>query len=209
MVYTNGKEYTIMKAIGTISSSTLKRFLLGTLLEFGPIAIFLSTFPHFHIFKATIFLMIATIVSTLLTYTVQKRLPYLALYVALLTIVFGYLTLLHHEPKFIQMRDTLYDLTCVITLLCGILMNISFLKLAFHDVIPMTMQAWNRLTYSWIVYLLGSALLNEYIRRTQSLHEWFEFKGWMAIATIVFGFAAVFLLYEKGDARDDEIAIEK
>jgi intracellular septation protein A len=198
-----------MRAFGTIFHPTLKRFIVGIVLEFSPIAIFLSTFPHFHIFKATIFLMAATIVSTLLTYRLQKRLPYLALYVALLTIVFGYLTLMHREPKFIQMRDTLYDLTCVVTLLAGVILNVSFLKLAFHDVIPMTMRAWNRLTYSWVAYLTLSALLNEYVRRTQGLHDWFEFKGYMVLATIVFGLTTIYFLYERGRADDDDLTIEK
>ncbi|MEZ0208629.1 MAG: septation protein IspZ, partial [Candidatus Paceibacterota bacterium] len=89
-----------------LSSSTCKRLMVGALLEFGPIFIFLFTFPHFHVYKATTLLMVATIFSTVATYRLQKRLPYLALYIALLTIGFGYLTLMHREPKFIQMRDT-------------------------------------------------------------------------------------------------------
>lgn len=187
----------------TISPSTLRKFLIGVLLEFSPIIIFLCAFPHFHIYKATTFLMIGTIVSTILTYRIQKRLPYMGLYVAFLTIVFGYLTLMHREPKFIQMRDTLYDLTCVATLLFGYAINVSFLKIAFEDIIPMTMRAWHKLTAAWVTYLLTAALLNEYVRRFHSLHDWFEFKGYMVLATTVFGFLALYLCYEKEDKEAD------
>lgn len=186
-----------MTTSSSLSPTTLKRLLLGLFLEFSPILIFLVTFQHFHIYKATTLLMIATIVSTIVTYRLQKRLPYLALYVAFLTIAFGYLTLTHREPKFIQMRDSLYDLTCAVTLLIGLMINIPFLKIAFHDVIPMSMRAWHRLTYAWIVFFLVIATLNEYIRRTQSLHDWFDFKSLVVLVTIAFGFTALYYFYEK------------
>ena len=182
----------------SFSLPMVRHLVVSILLEFGPIVIFLITFTHFHIYKATMLLMITTIASTILTYVFQKRLPYLALYVAFLTITFGYLTLMHREPKFIQMRDTLYDLTCALTLLFGLLINIPFLKIAFHSVIPMTTQAWHKLTYAWIGYLLSVASLNEYVRRTQSLQDWFTFKWSMVFVTIAFGLAALYMCYEKG-----------
>lgn len=198
LVYT---EYTfeyIMSAPSLFSATTFKRLMFGTFLEFGPILIFLGSFQHFHIYKATMLLMIATIISTVVTYRLQKRLPYLALYVAFLTIAFGYLTLAHREPKFIQMRDTLYDLTCAITLLIGLMINVPFLKHAFHQVIPMTLRAWHRLTYAWVAFFITIAVLNEYVRRTYSLHDWFDFKSVMVLVTVVFGFTALYLCYEKG-----------
>ncbi len=190
-----------MTSSSLFSSPIFKRLMLGVFLEFSPILIFLLTFPHFHVYKATTVLMIATIFSTILTYRLQKRLPYLALYVALLTIAFGYLTLMHHEPKFIQMRDSLYDLTSAITLLIGLMINIPFLKIAFHDVIPMSVRAWHRLTYAWITFFIIIASLNEFVRRTQDLHDWFEFKGFVAIVTILFGFGALYVFYEKEKER--------
>lgn len=190
-----------MSSISIFSPPVFKRIVVSGLLEFGPILIFLASFEHFHIYKATTLLMIATIISTVLTYRLQKRLPYLALYLAFLTITFGYLTLMHREPKFIQMRDTLYDLTCAITLLVGLMINVPFLKLAFHEILPMTFRAWHRLTYAWIGFFLSIAALNEYIRKVYSLAEWFEFKSLMVIVTIVFGFLSLSLCYEKEEKQ--------
>ena len=190
-----------MSSQSLFSLPVLRRVVIGGLLEFSPILLFLSAFPHFHIYKATMILMGATIISTIVTYRVQKRLPYLALYVALLTIIFGYMTLAHHEPKFIQMRDTLYDLTCGFTLVIGLMTNIHFLKLAFHQVIPMTNRAWNKLTYAWIVFFFGAAALNEYVRRAYDLHAWFDYKSLMVMITVVFGCLALYLCYEKGKSH--------
>lgn len=194
-----------MRASSHFTRPTINRLLVGAFLEFGPIFIFLAAFGQFHIYKATMLLMIATIVSTVLTYRLQKRLPYVALYVAFITIVFGYMTLLHREPKFIQMRDTLYDMTSAITLLIGLMINVPFLKLAFHQVIPMTLRAWHKLTYAWIGFFLTLATLNEYVRRSFYLDDWFEFKRLMVVVTIAFGIATLYFFYEKEDEPERRI----
>ena len=186
-----------MKLSPLFSPSILKRLVVGSILEFGPILIFLASFKYFHIYKATMLLMIVTIITTIVTYRFQKRLPYLALYVAFLTIGFGYLTLAHQQPRFIQMRDSLYDLTCAITLLVGLMINVPFLKFAFNEVLPMTTRAWHRLTYLWIGFFLTAATLNEYVRRTYDLRDWFDFKSCMVIVTIIFGVSVLIFLLRK------------
>lgn len=180
----------------------LKRLTIGALFEFSPILIFLSSFKHFHIYEATMLFMLTTIISTFLTYRYQKRLPYLALYVAILTIGFGYLTISHHQPKFIQMRDTLYDLTCAITLLVGLAFNVSLLEFSFQQVLPMTHRAWNKVTYAWIGFFTINAGINEYVRRTYTLHQWFSFKGFMVVVTIIFGLVTLWIWYEKAHSKE-------
>ena len=188
-----------MNIFSNVSSKLIKKILLAGVLEFGPVLVFLISFERYHIYKATIILMIATIISTVATFSIQKRLPYMALYVAFMTSVFGYITLTLHQPRFIQMRDTLYDATLALTLIIGLIINISFLKLAFQKVLLMTNRAWTNLTYLWIIFFISVAILNEYIRRTHDLHAWFDFKSTMVVVTIVFGFLALYFSYEKGD----------
>lgn len=186
-----------MKRISIFSGRVIKQLLVAGILEFGPVVIFLLAFEFFHVYKATVVLMVVTIISTVVTYRMQKRLPYVALYVALLTSIFGYVTVTLHEPKFIQIRDTLYDVTSALTLIIGLMINVQFLKMAFHNVIPMTDRAWRRLTYYWIGFFLAIAATNEYVRRVMSLREWFDFKSIIVIATIIFGFTTLYFLYEK------------
>lgn len=174
-----------------------RKIALAFLLEFGPVIVFLMSFEFFHIYKATIILMIATIISTIATYITQKRLPYLALYVALLTGVFGYITLALHEPKFIQMRDTLYDVTLALTLIVGLMIRVPLFKIAFHKVIPMTNRAWDNLTHAWIFYFITIAIANEYVRRTMSLVNWFDFKSIVIAVTVIYGLITIHYLYEK------------
>jgi intracellular septation protein len=185
--------------ISNFPHDLLRKVFIGSFLEFGPILLFLLSYHFFHIYKATFILMIMTIISTIVTYRLQKRLPYVALYVALLTTIFGYMTIAHHQPKFIQIRDTMYDITLALTLLTGVIIDFSFLKLAFQSILPMNVGAWRKLTYSWIVFFIVGAILNEYVRRVMDLHQWFEFKMTMIFVTIIFGCVTLYFFYEKGE----------
>ncbi len=168
----------------------------SSLLEFGPVLLFLASYRILRVYESTMLLMVATIISTIVTYRIQKRIPYLALYVALITIVFGFLTLHFRNVKFIQMRDTLYDATCALTLLLGLRFNLSFLSLAFDKVLPMSVQAWEKLTYLWITYFIFIAGANEIARRVLSVGDWFAFKGGILLLTSVFGFFSLYVCYE-------------
>jgi len=141
-------------------------------------------------------LMIATIISTIVTYRVQKRIPYLALYVACITTIFGFLTLHFHDVDYIQIRDTLYDATCALTLLIGLRINIQFLSLAFGGIIPMTSRAWEKLTHLWIAYFITIAISNEIARAMLTVDHWFMFKGTVLILTALFGIVSLYISYE-------------
>ena len=180
-----------------LSKKITKRAVIGLVLEFGPVFLFLTTYEIFHVYKATLALMMATIVSTIITFRLQKRLPYFALYIALLTLLFGYLTLAHHNPKFIQIRDTMYDVICALTLMVGLMTNTHFLKLAFNSIFPMATSAWTKVTYFWIAFFLIVATLNEYIRRTMSIADWFHFKSISVLVTVIFGLVVMYLCYKK------------
>ena len=185
----------------TFSKSMFKHVVISSLLEFGPVILFLASFRHLGIYESTLLLMIATIVSTVVTYHTQRRIPYLALYMAALTLVFGYMTMYFHKPKFIQMRDTLYDATCALTLILGIMINVPFLKLGFDKVIPMMDRAWNKLTHLWIGYFILIAVANEIVRRLFPVNVWFDFKGWVVVATAIFGLVALYLSYEPKEEK--------
>ena len=183
------------------STKIVSRIVSSSLLEFGPVLIFITSFKYIHIYEATMLLMVATIVSTIITYRVQKRIPYLALYVAFITSIFGLLTLHFHMTKFIQMRDTLYDMTCALTLILGLRYNVRFLEIAFDKVLPMSEKAWEKLTYLWIGFFILTGISNEIARSVLSLESWFFFKGCVLVATSLFGFYALYSSYEAKDTQ--------
>jgi intracellular septation protein len=121
---------------------------------------------------------------------------------AMITMIFGYMTVHFHKPKFIQMRDTLYDATCALTLIIGILIRVPFLELAFGEVLPMTKRAWEKITHLWIGYFIVIAISNEIIRRVFPIHVWFDFKGLVVVTTMIFGLLTLYLNYEEKKDRE-------
>jgi intracellular septation protein len=180
-----------------ISPQALYALTINGLFEFGPIILFLIAYDYFHIYKATLVLMIATILVTVVTFTKERRLPYASLYIALLTSIFGYLTLAHRNPEFIQIRDTVYDVVNAVVVLSALRFNVILFKIAFDKVFPMTDTAWIKLSYLWGGFFIVAALVNEYIRNFESFHVWIAYKSSMIGISIVFGFLAMFYVYEK------------
>ncbi|MBP6888527.1 MAG: septation protein IspZ [Candidatus Pacebacteria bacterium] len=181
------------------SPRVLRHIIFSAFLEFGPVLLFLVSTEYLSIYESTALLMVSTIISTFITYRVQKRVPFLALYIALITTIFGYLTINSHELKFIQMRDTLYDMTCALTLVTGMIFRKQFLKFAFQEVFPLTNRAWDRLTHLWISYFLVTALANEIVRNFFDFYDWLFFKGVVIALTSVFGLFALFVSFELKD----------
>jgi intracellular septation protein len=97
------------------------------------------------------------------------------------------------------MRDTLYDMTCALTLVVGMIFQKPFLKYAFEEVFPLTNKAWNRLTHLWIGYFLTTAIGNEIIRNFFSFDDWLVFKGVVIVVTALFGFFALYISFELKD----------
>jgi intracellular septation protein len=185
-----------MKIHPIFSKKIFFHIVSSSLLEFGPVLLFIVSFKYLRVYESTMLLMTATIISTIVTYRIQKRIPYLALYVALITIIFGVLTLHFHKVKFIQMRDTLYDATCALTLIIGLRIDVKFLALVFDNVLPMTDRAWDKLTYLWIGYFMLIAISNEVARNMLTVPHWFIFKGYILLLTSCFGFLSLYLCYE-------------
>lgn len=181
------------------SPKVLRHIIFSAFLEFGPVLIFLASTEYFSIYESTVILMVTTIISTFITFYVQKRVPFLALYIALITTLFGYLTIHSHNVSFIQIRDTLYDMTCALTLVVGMIFQKPFLKYAFQGVFPLTNRAWTRLTHLWIGYFLLVAFSNEIIRNFFDFSDWLIFKGVVIGFTSIFGLVALYVSFELKD----------
>lgn len=176
--------------------SVLSKIFMGLFLDFGPVLIFLFTASRFNFYKATFILMIATLVSTLITYFKHRRIPFFAVYITLLTLVFGFITISHHNPHFIQMRDTIYDLTLAFTLIIGLIFNKLLLKMALGSFIKIHDRTWLKLTYTWITFFVINSSANEYVRRVFSKEIWVHFKIDMMAVTIIFAIVTFLIFYE-------------
>lgn len=142
---------------------------------------------------ATLTLMVTTILSVFITHTLEKRIPLVALYIAFLTLVFGYLSLHRHNVTFIQVRDTVYDASLAVTIIIGFIFEKNVLQIALSRTIALSDKVWNKLAVAWTFFFILAALLNEYVRRTHPVFVWLDYKIVMMVVTIVFGVSALYV----------------
>ena len=148
-------------------------------------------------FGATRILMFTTVLSTIVIYRLEKRIPYITLYVVLLTILFGYITLHKHNVNFLQIRDSVYDFTLALTLLVGLFFDSLLLKIALSSYVRLTDQAWRFFSYLWISFFFLNGLINEFVRDNYSVMHWLNYKISMIFITIIFTFVALHITLQE------------
>lgn len=165
------------------------------IVDFAPIIAFIIVAKGGRVYTATLVLMMATIVTTVVIYSREKRLPYLTLYITFITIIFGTFTITKHHVSILQLRDTLYDLSLALLLILGMFFDALFLKMSFEKVVHLSDGGWKKLTYLWTLFFLVTAGVNEYIRRYDSFRTWLHYKEWLILITIIFGLSTFVYAY--------------
>lgn len=172
--------------------------MVKALSDFLPVFAFAITFELAHnFFTATFVLVFTTIALTFFTFLKQKRIPFLALIICLETSLFGFLTIHNHNPNFIQLRDSVYDLSMGIAILgSAIVFKRPIIKVFFSHLFTLMDRDWMNLSYMWGILLLTFAVCNEYVRHNFSPQIWVKYKFAVMLTTIIFG-AIVMFIYKK------------
>ena len=160
--------------------------------DFGPLLIFfIIYFSNKNDLKIAIPpFIIATLVSLIVIYFLEKRIPMVPLTGGILITLFGGLTLYFNNKIFFYMKQTIVNL-----LFAGILFFGKYftkkplLKIFFQTAMSLENEVWKKLSDRWIVFFIFIAILNEMVWRTQSEVFWVNFKVW-GLLPISFLFAA-------------------
>jgi intracellular septation protein len=162
----------------------------------GPLLIFFFAYKKAGMFYGIITLIIATIISTIFTYILEKKLQLVAIIGAIIVCIFGGLALWFDNKIFFFMKPTIINLIFVIILLYGkIIKKKPLLKELFSDSIILNDAGWNIMTNRWIYFFIFLAALNELVWRTQTEYFWVQFKvfGLMPI-TFIFAIFQISLI---------------
>jgi len=160
--------------------------------DFGPLLIFfIIYFNNENDLKIAIPpFIIATLISLIIIYLLEKRIPMVPLTGGILITFFGGLTLYFDNKVFFYMKPTIINL-----LFAGILFfgkyftKKSLLKIFFQTAMNLEDEGWKKLNSRWIGFFIFIAILNEIVWRTQSEVFWVNFKVW-GLLPISFLFAA-------------------
>ena len=160
--------------------------------DFGPLLIFfIIYFNNENNLKVAIPpFVIATLISLIVIYFLERKIPMVALTGGVLITFFGGLTLYFDNKIFFYMKPTIINL-----LFAGVLFFGKFftkrplLKIFFQNAFDLEDEGWKKLNYRWISFFIFVAILNEIVWRTQSEVFWVNFKVW-GLLPISFVFAA-------------------
>ena len=149
--------------------------------DFGPLLIFfIIYFNNENDLKVAIPpFIIATLISLIVIYFLEKKISMVPLTGAILITLFGGLTLYFDNKIFFYMKPTIINLLFALTLIFGkFFTNKPLLKLFFKSSFELENEGWEKLNHRWIYFFIFVALLNEIIWRTQSEAFWVNFKVW-------------------------------
>lgn len=157
------------------------------LLDFAPIVAFFVAYRLGGIYTATAVLMAATCVQMGLVYLLDRRLQAMHKITLALILVFGALTLLLHDERFIKWKPTVLYGALALALaaaLWGWRRNV--LQLLLGSQLPLPAAVWHRLTLAWIVYCAFMATLNGVVAAWFSTDAWVDFKLWGYVFPLAF-----------------------
>ena len=176
----------------------MNKSLLKFITDFSPLVIFFVVYSRSgkNLSVAIPPLIIATIISVLISYIVEKKIPYVPLIGGIIISIFGGLTLYFNNPVFLYMKPTIINVLFGLVLAFERFFTKEYLiKKMLGKSIFLSDDGWKTLSTRWMFFFFSLALLNEYIWRTQTEEFWVNFKVW-GILQITFVFTAfqVFLI---------------
>ena len=166
--------------------------LIKLLTDFGPLLVFfIIYFNNDQNLKIAIPpFIVATLISLIVIYVIEKKIPMVPLVSGVLITLFGGLTIYFDNKVFFYMKPTIINF-----LFAGVLFFGKFftrkplLKIFFQNALNLKDEGWEKLNYRWILFFIFVAILNEIVWRTQSEAFWVNFKVW-GLLPISFLFAA-------------------
>ena len=170
----------------------MNKSLLKFITDFGPLLIFFTVYYKSgnNLSVAIPPLIVATLIAVLISYVVERKIPYLPLVGGIIISIFGGLTLYFNNPVFLYMKPTIINVIFAIVLLVGrTFFNKNLLKYFFQNAFQIDEIGWDKLNIRWMLFFIFLALINELVWRTQTEVVWVNFKVW-GILPLTFIFTA-------------------
>lgn len=158
-------------------------------IEYGPLGVFLLAYYKWDIIAATGAFMAATVLALIVSYIFERRVPIVLVVTAVIVMVFGGLTLLLDDERFIKMKPTIVQALFAVVLFGGLALRRPLLKPLLSAAWTLTDRGWYLLTLRFALFFAVMAIANEIVWRTQSTDFWVNYKIFGALA-ITFAFTA-------------------
>jgi intracellular septation protein len=168
---------------------------MSSLLEFLLIVAFFVSYKWQGIYVATAVIMAGSMLVLAASWWKTRKLETLPLFVAILALVFGSVTLLLHDPVYIKWKFSVVE-----WLLGTILVGSQFLgkkpllRRAMEEKLQVPDAVWVRLNLMWGLFFLFLGTLNVYVIYNFSTDAWVKFKVW-GVSALMLVFVVLQALY--------------
>ncbi|WP_310541848.1 inner membrane-spanning protein YciB [Phenylobacterium sp.] len=172
-----------------------RKFVTG-FVDYGwPVGFVIAYFITRDTVQATWGMVAGAALALIVGYVVEKRIAPMPLVAGLIAVLFGVLTLIFHDDRFIKIKPTVTSVAFGLFLIGGMLLRKNPLKILLGKAFQMPDEGWRKLSWRYGIFFLCVAALNEFIWRTQPDASWvlFRFPG-LSIIHILFGFSQVPLM---------------
>jgi intracellular septation protein len=178
-----------------MSSSKTHRRVRAFVDYFGPLVFLLAFLVTRDVVKATAGLVVGSAIALIVGFVYEKRIAPMPLVAGGAALVFGTLTLIFKDPRFIYVKPTVINLGFAGFLLGGMAIRRNPLKALLGEAFRLPDHAWRTLTLRYGIFFLCVAGLNEIVWRTQPEALWvaFRFPG-LQILALAFSFAQIPLM---------------
>ena len=157
------------------------------LIDFFPILLFVGAYKFYDIYVGTGVLMGATALQVAIMYAVDRKVPAMYKITLALVLVFGTLTLVLHDDRFIKWKPSVLYAAMAIALGVAVwVFHKNFLKMLMGHQLELPDAVWHRLNVVWIAYNAFMSILNAYVVLNYTTEEWVSFKLWGYIFPLAF-----------------------
>ena len=157
------------------------------LIDFFPILLFFGAYKFYGIYVGTAVLMAATALQMAIIYAIDRRLQTMHKVTLVLILLFGTLTLVLQDDRFIKWKPTvLYGAMSMALAVALWALKKNFLKMLLGSQLDLPDAVWQRLNVAWIVYCAFMSAINAYVVINFSTEAWVDFKLWGYVFPLVF-----------------------
>jgi intracellular septation protein len=157
------------------------------LIDFFPILLFVGAYKFYDIYIGTGVLMAATVLQMALIYGIDRKLTAMHKITLALILIFGALTLMLHDERFIKWKPTVLYGAMAIGLAVSVwALKKNFLKLLLGSQLNLPEPVWMRLNMLWVLYCIFMSAINAYVAANFSTEAWINFKLWGYAFPLVF-----------------------
>lgn len=134
--------------------------------EFGPlVALFVVNAVTGNVEDGTWALIGTTVIAIIAMQIVLKRLPVFPLIASTITVIFGILTLVTHDPMWVQIKVTIFNAGFAVFLFAGLIFKKNFFKYILEKTFHYTQKGWDQFTWSFAWFFVVTAVANEIVRQ--------------------------------------------